>query len=92
MPIFTPPIVLGNPPVGPEHRGIAYRLFRYLGPQPVGRSVIKVNGVYTTVDQPDQLMLAGLRDGVDYFLGGHGPYVVTDAVATALIAAGYTVT
>lgn len=90
MSVFTPPIVLENPPVLPETRGIERRLFRYLGAQPVGQSVVKVNGVFTVVPTPDQLLLEGLVDGVDYFLGGH-EYVVTGALATALAAAGYTI-
>lgn len=86
--LFRPPIELLNPPVGPEHRGVAYRLFRYLGPQPVGVSVVGPYPNYATVQTPDQLTLAGMRDGVDYFLGGH-EYVVSDAVATALMVSGY---
>lgn len=88
MPVFTPPIVLANPPVLPDTRGIQYRLFRYLGPQPVGRSVVKIGGEYTTIEQPDQLLLAELTDGVDYFLGGH-VYEVSIEIAQALVAAGY---
>lgn len=88
MPTFTPPIALNNPPVGPEHRGIAYRLFRYLGPQPVGQSVVKVAGVYTLKQTPDQLTLTGLTDGVDYFMGGH-IYTVSAAIATALTTDGF---
>lgn len=86
--VFVPPIALANPPVGPEHRGIAYRLFRYLGPQPVGQSVVRVGGTYRTVPVPDQLLLEGLTQGVDYFLGGH-EYVITDEVAVDLTADGY---
>jgi hypothetical protein len=82
--------VLANPPVSSEHRGIAYRLFRYLGPQPVGRSVVYRAGHYVTVETPDQLEVSALRDGVTYFMGGH-IYTITDSVATALLADGYTV-
>lgn len=85
MPVFTPPIALHNPPVGPEHRGIAYRLFRYLGPQPVGRSVLRIGGVYSTVDMPDQLTLA---TATEVYLGGH-VYPISAETATALTAAGY---
>lgn len=45
---------------------------------------------YATVQNPDQSTLAGLVDGVDYFLGGH-VYTVTDEVAVALTGAGYVV-
>jgi len=88
--LFVPPIVLHNPPVTSEHRGLAYRLFRYMGPQPVGQSVVYRSGHYVTVETPDQLEIATLRDGVTYFMGGH-EYLVADSVATALIADGYEV-
>lgn len=85
MPIFIPPIALDNPPVLPETRGIARRLFRFYGPWPRGRSVIKVDGVYQTVDTPDQLTLA---TATEVYLGGH-EYPVSQEVADALTAAGY---
>lgn len=91
MPFFTPPIALYNPPVLPETRGLARRLFRYLGPQPVGLSVIYRAGHYVTVQNPSQEELTPLKDGVTYFLGGH-EYFVTTAVAAALITDGYSIT
>ena len=89
MAIFIPPLAYTNPPVLPETTGVQYRLWRYYGGQPVGRSVIKIAGVYTTVDNPtqDQIDAAG-AEGVGHFLGGH-VYAVSAAVATALTAAGY---
>ena len=86
--VFIPPIELHNPPVQAEHRGLAYRLFRYMGPQPVGLSVLYRNGHYVTVETPDQLEVAALTDGITYFMGGH-VYVVSDAVAATLAADGY---
>lgn len=80
--------MLANPPVSTEHRGIAYRLFRRYGPQPVGRSVVYRAGHYVTVETPDQLEVATLTDGVTYFMGGH-EYWVSGTVAVALQADGY---
>lgn len=88
MATFTPPVVLANPPVAADSRGLAYRLGRYLGPQPVGRSVVYRAGHYVTVETPDQLEVAALKDGVTYFAGGH-TYTISSAVATALTADGY---
>lgn len=48
---------------------------------------MRIGGVYTLVDTPDQLTLEGLVPGVDYFLGG-SEYTVTDAVLQELIDAG----
>ena len=86
---FTPPVAYDLPWVLPETRGVQYDLFKYYGPGPRGRSVIKISGVYTTVDNPtqDQIDAAG-AEGVGHFLGGH-VYTITAAVATALTAAGY---
>lgn len=54
-------------------------------------SIVRVNGVLTSVRSPSQDMLtaAGVH-GVDYFLGGRS-YLVDDAVAAELFAAGYNV-
>lgn len=89
MPTFIGPIAYTNPPVLPDTSGAQYRLFRYYGGQPVGRSVIKISGVYTTVDNPtqDQIDAAG-AEGVGHFLGGH-VYTISAAVAAALTTAGY---
>ncbi len=56
----------------------------------VGVSVVKVAGVYQQLPYPSQEELAGLTDGVDYFLGGY-EYQITPAIRTELIAAGITV-
>ena len=71
-----------------EHRGIAYRLFRYMGPQPCGKSVLYLDERYVTVENPSQLLFDGLVEGVTYFLGGH-EYAVSEEVAAALAADGY---
>lgn len=93
MPSFTPPTVDDVPRILPDSRGPGMLLMRHFSELPRGRSVVKIAGVYTTVDIPttDQLTAAGV-EGTDWFLGGHGPYTVTDAVGTALTAAGYVVT
>ena len=82
MPTFTPPT---------QDQGVTTgdRLFdRYT--IPVGLSVVRVNGSFTTLPFPWLGDLAGLTDGTDYFLGGH-VYTVTSEVAAELTAAGYTV-
>lgn len=79
MPTFTPPTVL---------QGSSDPFFgRYS--IPVGQSVVKVNGVYTTTPYPWLGTIADLEEGVDYFLGGR-TYVISNSVATALQADGYT--
>ena len=85
MPTFTPPIALTNPPVLPDTRGVAYRLFRHYGPWPVGRTVLRIDGVYATYDTPDQLTVAS---ATEVYMGGH-VYEISAATATALTNAGY---
>lgn len=86
--LFTPPMVLDTPYVNEESPPLARRLFRHYGAMNRGRSVIRVGGVYQTVDSPDQLTLA---TATEVYLGGH-EYIVSDAVGLALIAAGYAAT
>lgn len=88
--LFIPPVALLNPPVLPDTRGVARRLFRYFGAQPVGMSVVYRAGHYVATQNPDQAELATLVQGVTYFLGGH-EYWISDAVATALNADGFTI-
>jgi hypothetical protein len=57
---------------------------------PVGVSVVKRAGVYTETPFPWLGEIADLIEGTDYFLGGR-TYTVTDAVAAALQADGFTV-
>lgn len=91
MPFFTPPTVDDIPRVLPDTRGPARLLMRHYSPLTRGRSVLKVGGHYITVDIPlnADLETAG-REGYEWFLGGH-LYTITDSVATALLADGYTV-
>lgn len=86
---FTPPTVDDIPRVLPDTRGPARLLMRHYAPLTRGRSVLKVAGHYVTRDIPatNDLIAAG-REGFEWFLGGH-LYIVTDAVATALLADGY---
>ena len=80
MPLFTPPT---------RQESSSDSFFgRYS--VPVGESVVKVNGTYTTVPYPWLGDIADLEAGVDYFLGGH-QYVISDETAAALTADGYTV-
>ena len=79
MPTFTPPT---------RNEGSSDPFFgRYS--IPVGQSVVKKNGVYTTTPYPWLGDIASLTEGTDYFLGGR-TYTITEAVATALTADGYT--
>jgi hypothetical protein len=91
MPTFTPPLIGDIPRVLPDTRGPARLLMRHYSPGVRGRSVLKIDGTWTTVDIPttDQLVAAG-EEGVDWFLGGH-VYTVTQDTADALADAGYVV-
>jgi hypothetical protein len=86
--IFNPPTTFDNPSILPDTTGVPFLLFRHYNGRERGRSVVKISGVYTTVDYADQLVYEGLEESVDYFLGGH-VYEVTDEIAAALIADGY---
>ena len=79
MPTFTPPTV--NEASSDPFFG-RYSI-------PVGQSVVKKNGHYTLEPYPWLGDLAGLELGTDYFLGGR-TYVVSDAIASALAADGFT--
>ena len=87
---FHPPVAMDLPSVAhpsePTQNRLNYRLFRHYGPRgPRGRTVIKANGTYTTVDYPTQDQL----DAADIvYLGGH-VYTVDADEAAELIAAGY---
>ena len=80
MPSFTPPTIKQS--VGGD------RLFSRYGTQ-VGQSVVKFGDTYRLTPFPWLGDIADLTEGVDYFLGGR-TYVVTDAIATALEADGFT--
>jgi len=55
---------------------------------PVGKSIVRVNGVLTLHPYPLSSDLDDLVQGVDYFIGGH-EYEVTTEVAAELAAAGF---
>lgn len=84
MPYFEPPIVYDLPPTLPG-RGIVNSHAKWKGGQRRGRSVLKKDGIYTTVDVPtsDQTLAADI-----YYAGGH-VYEISQAEYDALIAAGY---
>lgn len=90
--IFQPPVAYDRPLSLPNQRSpqarLAHRLLRHYGPQPRGRTVLKIDGVYQTVDYPSQALL---DTATEIYLGGH-VYEVEPNVAQALTAAGYTVT
>jgi hypothetical protein len=81
MPTFEPPTV---------EEGSTDPFFGRF-PTTVGQTVIKVDGTYTTRPYPWLGELDGLVEGVDYFLGGH-VYTVSQTIADALAADGYTTT
>ncbi len=87
MPYFTPPVVYDSPPSTSETSRGVLLYARHRPPQPRGRSVVKIAGVYTTVDGPPM----ELQNSAEVtYLGGH-IYEITDEEAAALLAAGYSI-
>ena len=85
MPTFTPPTVEDGPRILPDSRGPGRALMRHYSPLPVGVSVLKIGGVYTTVRNPTTAQI----DAADVaYLGGH-EHPVTDDEAADLTAAGF---
>lgn len=81
MPKFTPPTV---------NEGSSDFFFgRYS--IPVGQSVLKIDGTFTTTPYPWLGDLAAMTEGVGYFLGGR-TYVVSTEAAAELEADGYQIT
>lgn len=85
MPTFQPPVENTGPRVLPDTQGPARWLFSHYSPGPVGRTVLKINGVYATYETPDTNQTA---EATEVYQGGH-VYEITAAVATALTNAGY---
>lgn len=81
MPSFEPPTV-------DQPLGVGPLLSRYS--LKVGQSVVKKDDIFTLTPYPwiGELEAAG-DEGTDWFLGGH-IYQITDAVADALEADGFT--
>lgn len=88
MPTFEPPIAYTVPRVLPDTRGVAFALMKNYSALPAGRTVLKINGTYATYDSPDSNTVAS---ATEVYQGGH-TYEITEAVETALNAAGYTTT
>ena len=65
----------------------ANQLMRHFKPLARGRSVLKTGGVYRTVSAPSQ---DDVDAATEYYQGGRVHHV-SQAVADALVAAGYTV-
>jgi hypothetical protein len=95
VPTFSPPVATDVRQMTPKPEdGVGYEqwmtsryLFRHYRGLPRGRSVLKIAGTYRTVDSPDAAELASATEA---YIGGH-IYSVTQVVADALVAAGYTV-
>lgn len=87
--VFEPPYADTLPPTvkGLPGNGVAYRLLRHYKSRARGRSVLKLDGVYVTLDYPSEDQIDAASEA---YIGGH-VYVVSDEVAAALVAAGYTV-
>lgn len=67
---------------------LAQRLMRHFKNRARGQSVLRIDGVYVTIETPTQ---AQVDSATEYYAGGH-VYEVSAAVASALEAAGYTTT
>lgn len=74
------------------------RFWGHFGTQPRGRSVLKINGTWTTIDWPSVSQCNAATPIVDVhgesvpgcFMGGR-TYSITETVAAELVAAGYSV-
>ena len=77
MPTFTPPTVIEGPAGG----GTLFSRYRL----PRGITVLKENGVYSSVRFPD---VDRVNAAQEVYLGGH-IYTITEAVSALLIDAGY---
>ena len=97
MPYFSPPVVYDLPtsldnPAEMRRQGVnasTNRMFSHFNRtvgRARGRTVVKVAGVYQTVDVPSQALL---DTASEVYLGGH-VYEVLGPVEAALVAAGYT--
>ena len=74
---FVPPTV-DETPMGGHRLFERYKLAR-------GIAVLRTNGVYSSYREPSQVQV---REAEEIYLGGH-IYVIEQATATALQAAGY---
>lgn len=91
MPTFMPPIEPYSQVDESHPRGLAYRLMRYFGTMDRGRNVFLLkNGTVTETDPDSRTVLWSDVDTV-WWGSAAEPYVVTDAQAALLTAAGYTV-
>lgn len=79
------------PPVGDYTRHydpLSFRLMRHYKSRARGQSVLRIGGVYQTIETPSQ---TDIDSASEYYAGGH-VYQVSDAVSAALVAAGYVTT
>lgn len=95
MPIFYPPTADTTMNYRPDADAIAKAHGRHFKLRACGRSVLKIADVYYTIDVPtmDQINSCD-RDSsgaLIWYQGGHGPYEISEAEASDLEAAGYTV-
>lgn len=86
MAVFVPPTADLLPPVV-AHRDPGNALFRHYKNRAQGMSVLKIDGVYQTIVTPSQEQIDAASE---VYLGGHF-YEVSASVASALTAAGYSV-
>lgn len=85
MPTFTTPVAFTGPRLLPGSRGPERCFFRRASALPVGQTVLKESGVYSTVQNPDANRVAAAQA---VYLGGH-VYEVNATIAAELTAAGY---
>jgi hypothetical protein len=93
VPTFSPPVATDLRQMTPKPEdGVGYEqwmasryLFRHYRGLPRGRSVLKIGGVYRTVDSPSAQELEAASEA---YIGGH-IYQVSDTIYAALLAAGY---
>ena len=87
MPTFQPPYADHVPPVAYDRAvdPLAIRLARHYKSRARGQSVLKLDGVYVTVETPSQDQMDAASE---VYQGGH-VYTVSQTVADALETAGY---
>jgi len=85
MPTFIPPTQNNQAATEPRGEGVAWRLFRYVSPGKTADNVYRlVDGSFVTVPPVDEAQISRI------FWGATENYV-TDAEASELVAAGFSV-
>lgn len=85
MATLRPPVVYSLPRVTSRTRGPELAHFRHYSPLPVGVSILKINGTYTTKQNPT---MDEINSATEFYQGGH-EYELNAAQEAALTAAGF---